>query len=103
MLRACPRSPGAPRWPMKAGYPIVKSPVSFAATGQPMVLVPMQRRDFITLLGAPAASPLLLPRAARAQEGERVRRVRGVFWGGESDAGGQGGFAEVWKNLAQAG
>jgi len=44
-----------------------------------MVLVPMQRRDFITLLGAAAASPLLWPLAARPQP-ERTRRI-GVLLG----------------------
>src|SRR5262249_36184766 len=98
MRRACPRSPGAPRWPMQAGYPIVKSPVSFAATGQPMVLVPMQRRDFIALLGAAGAPSLFLPPCARAP-----RPARGAPGGdmGSATPATQGQWAAVFAQRLQ--
>src|SRR5260221_12446024 len=58
-----PAAPAVPIWPTGADYPIVESPVSLAATGQPMVLVSIQRRDFIKLFAGAAGA--LAPWAGR--------------------------------------
>jgi putative ABC transport system substrate-binding protein len=56
----------------------------------------MRRREFITLLSGAATWPL----AARAQQGERVRRVAGLFL---SAGLGNPGFPVLWNELAKLG
>ena len=58
----------------------------------------IRRRDFITLLGGASAWPL----AARAQQGERVRRI-GVLMNLADDAEGQARIAAFLQGLQQLG
>jgi putative ABC transport system substrate-binding protein len=46
---------------------------------------PFRRRDFMALIGGAAASSSLGPLAARAQQGERVRRIGVLMPGDEND------------------
>src|SRR5262249_52744682 len=59
----------------------------------------MKRREFITLLGAAAAWPL----AARAQQGERVRRIGVLLRWASDDPEGQARIGAFLQGLQQSG
>jgi hypothetical protein len=59
----------------------------------------MKRRDVLMLLGAAAA----WPRAARAQQGERMRRIGVLIANAESDPEGQARVAAFRQDLQRLG
>jgi putative ABC transport system substrate-binding protein len=63
----------------------------------------MRRRDFITLIGGATAEPLLRPLTARAQQGDRLRRVAVLFGIPESDPKAQHDAAIFRQELAAHG
>ena len=62
--------------------------------------LPLRRRKFITLLGTAAAS---WPLAARAQQGERVRRIGVLMTTAADDPEGQARIAAFLQGLQQLG
>ena len=64
----------------------------------------MRRRTFITLLGGAAAAPAMLwPRAARAQQGERMRRIGVLSQLAADDAEWQSRLAGFLQTLQELG
>jgi putative ABC transport system substrate-binding protein len=63
----------------------------------------MRRREFITLLGSAAAPMMLWPLAARAQQGERMRRIGVLFAAGADDGDLQARHAAFLQRLQQLG
>ena len=62
----------------------------------------MRRRDFITLLGGSAATPILWPLAARAQQGGGMRRI-GVLMGAAPTELGEFHLAAFLRRLEELG
>jgi putative ABC transport system substrate-binding protein len=60
----------------------------------------MTRREFITLLGSAAAA---WPLAARAQQGERMRRIGVLMWGDENDPGQKALLSAFIQGLSELG
>jgi putative ABC transport system substrate-binding protein len=63
----------------------------------------MKRREFITLLGGAAASPVSWPLSVRAQQGERMRRIGLLPGYAEGDVEGQASVAAFQERLQELG
>jgi putative ABC transport system substrate-binding protein len=63
----------------------------------------MRRREFIAGLGGAASAPALWPLAARAQQGERVRRIGVLMGWSENDPEARFNFAAFVLRMAQLG
>jgi putative ABC transport system substrate-binding protein len=63
----------------------------------------MRRRDFITIVGAAGAAPVLWPRAAQAQQADRMRRVGCLFGLAEDDPEARDRIAAFREGLEKLG